>query len=225
MVGPLGAAGGTGAGILGLVFTSGWLGSSPPPSPRAVVPATKDNAVFEHWAMDDSSAWSADDGAVKPNCSWWNGSVAFTSDLCSHFSLSRMASSSAARAIQRAVLCAAHFETECVIAPEVGVGIPAAFIYDPEGSGMRMLIAPRIIHPPGSRRDSSQAASAVRAVRVQDPEQKTNGRVVEFNHTIDVEYLPGGSRAPVSERLNGSDAYCIQLLRSAFAQECWRQLD
>ena len=139
----------------------------------------------------------------------------YTSDLCSHFSLSRMASNSAGRAIERAVRCAAWFETECVISPEIGVSIPAAFVYDPEGKGMRMLIAPRILDP----------GNDTRTVRVQDPEEKTGGRITELNHTIRVEYLPGGSRTPVSEALNGSDAYCVQMLRSAFVDECWQQLD
>ena len=172
--------------------------------------------MFAHWAMDDETLWS-EGQYIEPNCSWWNGSVTYTSDLCSHFSLSRMASNSAGRAIERAVRCAAHYETECVISPEIGVSIPAAFVYDPEGSGMRMLIAPRVL-PQATTPD-------VRTVRVQDPEEQTSGRLVEFNHSVRIEYLPGGSRAPVSETLNGSDAYCVQLLRAAFVDECWQQLD
>ena len=191
------------------------------------MPATKDGAVFAPWAMDEDSVWS--EGLyIEPNCTWWNGTVSYTSDLCSHFSLSRMASNSAGRAVERAVKCAAHYETECVISPEIGVSIPAAFIYDPEGSGMRMLIAPRIIPPPkveGDTMGDGWANMDVRTVRIQDPEEQTSGRLAEFNYTIKVEYLPGGSRSPVSEVLNGSDAYCVQLLRSAFVEECWQQLD
>jgi hypothetical protein len=125
-----------------------------------------------------------------------------------------MASSGASRAIERAVRCAAFFETECVLSPEIGVSIPAAFVYDPSGEGMRMLIAPRILD-----------GNDTRTVRVQDPEENTNGWILELNRTIRVEYLPGGSRTPVSESLTGSDAYCVQLLRSAFVDECWQQLD
>lgn len=197
-----------------LIAASSWYSGTSPE--RVVVPATKDGAVFAHWAMDDETLWT-DGQYIEPNCTWWNGSVSYTSDLCSHFSLSRMASNSASRAVERAVKCAAHYETECVLSTEIGVSIPAAFVYDPEGSGMRMLIAPRILHRAGS--------PDVRTIRVQDPEGQTSGRLVEFNHTIDIEYLPGGSRAPVSETINGSDAYCVQLLRAAFVEECWAQLD
>jgi len=140
-----------------------------------------------------------------------------------------MATNSADRAIDRANRCAAFYETECVISPEIGVSIPAAFVYDKtEGTTMRMLIAPRIISSPkvgGDTVGDGWANMDVRAIRVQDPEEKTNGRVTEFNHTIKVEYLPGGSRAPVSETLTGSDAYCVQLLRAAFVEDCWKQLD
>lgn len=218
IMGPAAATGG--ASLIGLVVTSGWFGSSPPSTPL-VVPATKDNVVFEHWAADDASLW--DEGAyIPPNCTFWNGSVTFSSSLCSHFSLSRMASNSAGRATERAIKCAAHYETECILSPEIGVSIPAAFIYDGSGSGMRMLIAPRVIHNVGIE---PSGVADLRHVRVQDPEELSNGRVVKMNYTVDIEYLPGGSRAPVSERLNGSDAYCVQLLRAAFVDECWQQLD
>lgn len=209
------ALGSGASGLVTVLAATGWLSSSPPPV-QPVVPATKDGAVFQSWAMDEESVWSdASTKHVEPNCTWWNGTVTYTSDLCSHFSLSRMASNSAGRAVDRAVRCAAWFETECVLSPEIGVSIPAAFVYDPDSSGMRMLIAPRIL----------DTGNDTRTVRVQDPAELTTGRVIELNHTIHVEYLPGGSRTPVSEALNGSNAYCVQLLRAAFVDECWQQLD
>lgn len=210
MVGPLGV-GGAGSGLVALLATSSWYGSTP--TPPTAVPATLDGAVFAPWPTEDD-AYAAEE---VPQCAWWNGSVVYTSDLCSHFSLSRMASNSAGRAVERAVKCAARFETECVISPEIGVSIPAAFVYDPEGSGMRMIIAPRLLRPGPS--------DDVRYVRIQDPTEQTAGRVTALNHSVRIEYLPGGSRAPVSEVLSGSDAYCVQLLRAAFAPECWEQLD
>ena len=173
--------------------------------------------MFQHWSIDDNSIF-AEGTVVEPNCSWWNGSVVYTSDLCSHFSLSRMASKNAERAIDRANRCAAFYEIECVISPEIGVSIPAAFVYDKkEGTTMRMIVAPRII--------DTDMEEDLRNIRIQDPEEMTNGRVTQFNHTITVEYLPGGSRAPVTETLTGSEAYCVQLLRAAFVEDCWRQLD
>jgi hypothetical protein len=203
-------------GFMTFLAASSWIGGGPPP-PQPVVPATDDGAIFQKWALDEQSVWADDAGQpLVPNCSWWNGTVVYSSDLCSHFSLSRMATNIASRATDRALRCAAWHETECVISPEIGVSIPAAFVYDPSGEGgMRMLIAPRIV----------DNGNDTRTIRVQDPEEKTNGRVLKLNHTITVEYLLGGSRTPVSEVLNGSDAFCVQLLRSAFVDECWQHLD
>ena len=86
---------------------------------------------------------------------------------------------------------------------------------------MRMIIAPRIIFPTGVTEEDLD----VRTVRIQDPEEQTSGRLADFNYSVKVEYLPGGSRSPVTEVLNGSDAYCVQMLRAAFVEECWQQLD
>ena len=207
----LGTAGG---GLMTLIAASSWFTSTPPP--RVSVPATQDGAVFAHWSMDDETLWYDGTAGLQPECEWWNGTVVYTSDICSHFSLSRMASNHATRAIERAVKCAALYETECVLSTEIGVSIPAAFAYDSNSAGMKMIIAPRLLeHEPVD----------VRMVRVQDPAEQTSGMLLELNHSIRVEYLPGGSRAPMNEILNGSEAFCVQLLRAAFAEECWQQLD
>jgi hypothetical protein len=205
----------SGAGALvTVVATSSWLGGAPPPAPPPVVPATRGGAIFDHWAMDDESIFS-ENIVVEPNCSFWNSSVVYTSELCSHFSLSRIATGMTSRAVDRAVKCAAWHETDCVISPEVGVSIPAAFVYDPEHSGLRMVVAPRLI----------QMDSEVKTIRVADQTGNTNGFMREFNQTVKAEYLPGGSRTPVTEVFNGTDAYCIQMLRAAFDEDCWKALD
>ena len=194
--------------------TSSWLGVAPPPTPPPVVSATSGGAIFDHWAMDDESIFS-ENVPMEPNCTFWNNSVVYTSELCSHFSLSRIATGMTNRAVDRAVKCAAWYETDCVISPEIGVSIPAAFVYDPEHSGLRMVVAPRLI----------PFDSEVRTVRVADQSGTTNGFIRQFNLSVKAEYLPGGSRTPVTEVFNGSDAYCIQTLRAAFDDECWRALD
>lgn len=227
----LGGAG-TLTGTLATMLAAGGLFGGGPPPPPPKVRATVDGAVFDEWASEvNDQYWSEGAAHVEPECQWWNGSVTFTSDLCSHFSLSRMASNSAGRAIERAVRCAAWHETECVLSPEIGVSIPAAFVYDPESAGMRMIIAPRMLplilpaQPVSVGEPEKPYAFDVRTVRVQDVTEKTNGRVLELNYTTRIEFLPGGSRAPVSETLTGSDSYCVQLLRSAFSEDCWRNLD
>jgi hypothetical protein len=62
-------------------------------------------------------------------------------------------------------------------------------------------------------------------VRVHDIDDLSSGFLLKFNRTVRTEYLPGGSRAPVMETLTGKDAYCVQLLRAAYATACWEMLD
>ena len=206
-------AGGTGA-LITVAATSSWLSANTPATPPPVVPVTQSGVIFDHWAMDDKSIFS-DSVVVEPNCSFWNSSVVYSSDLCSHFSLSRIATGMTTRAVDRAVKCAAWHQTDCIISPEIGLAIPAAFVYDPEHAGLRMVVAPKLI----------QMNSDVKTIRVSDQSAQTNGFLRQFNETVRVEYLPGGTRTPVTEVFNGTDAYCIQLLRVAFDEECWRALD
>ena len=199
-------AGGVGAGLLTL-FGGSLLTAPPAPT---VQPVVDTGEVFSAWPGDERGAL---DEELPPVCTWTNGSVKYESNMCSAFALSRLSSSIHVRATERALRCAAEGETECVLSPEIGVSVPAAFLYD-EVDGVRMLVAPRML---------PHESEEVR-VRVQSPLGGA-GRVVEMNRSVMVEYLPGGSRAPVTELLNGSSAWCVQLLRQVFVDECWEHLD
>ena len=174
---------------------------------------TEDGGVFVPWQMDARSLWS-DGSEPAPECTFNNGSMIYKSDFCSHFSISRLASSSASKAIDRAGRCAAAYETECVLSPEIGMSIPAAFVPHADGIGMRMIVAPRIT-----------ASSGEKHLKVEDPNGKALPRVLKMNSTVEIEFLTGNSRVPVTEQLNGSDAYCVQLLRLSFVRDCWDELD
>ena len=184
-------------------------------APPAVVPATRDGAIFDEWAIDRFSAFDDARDGVAPECRWWNGTVQYESLLCSHFALSRVAAGTVERAVDRATRCAAAFETECVLAPEIGLSVPAAFVYDETTTSMAMVIAPRLLPHRGV---------SVR-LRVQDPSGAEPPRAVALNRTVRVEYLPGGKRAPTTTVFANASAWCVQLLRAAFAPSCWDALD
>jgi hypothetical protein len=78
-----------------------------------------------------------------------------------------------------------------------------------------MVVAPRLI----------EMDSEIKTIRVADQSGGSSGFTMQFNHSVKVEYLPGGSRTPVTEVFSENDAYCLQLLRSAFDEDCWRALD
>lgn len=149
-----------------------------------------------------------------PECAWWNGTGTHKPSLCSHFALSRMVSSITARAEERALECATHYQTECVLSFEIGVEVPSCFVYDAASSEMRMLIAPRVLVSEGEA-----------SVRVQDPSNPAQSRLESFARTVEVEYLPAGSKRPVAEVFHNASAWCVQLLRAGISPECWEGLD
>ncbi len=196
-----------------MLFAAGsWFRSEEPIEPTVEV-VTESGGVFTTWELDKRTLW--DDGnEPEPECNFNNGSVIYKTDFCSHFSLSRLASSSAAKAVDRAGRCAAAFETECILSPEIGMSIPAAFVPRGDGVGMRMIAAPRIL-----------ASQDERNLKIEDITGRALPRVVAMNSTLHVEFLTGNSRVPTTEQFNGSDAYCVQLLRLSFVPECWEDLD
>ena len=66
-----------------------------PPVER--IPATASGSVFEPWRMDAFSTFDDQRDLIEPECTFWNTTVRYESDLCSHFSLSRIVSTSAQR--------------------------------------------------------------------------------------------------------------------------------
>ena len=155
-----------------------------------------------------------DEGTVDvPECNWWNGTVQYEDATCNHFVLSRLGSTVASEATRRALECAAYHQTECVQSYEIGVRLPASFIYDAE-TGIRMVTVPRIL----SRWNATQ-------VRLDHPDGKGLGRWRTLYREIEVEYLPGGSKRPVTETLHNESAWCVQMLRAGIVPECWEELD
>lgn len=186
-----------------LAANSPW-GSNPPPK----VEVTPDGSFLSEWDSD----------ADPPPCKFYNASYQYTAGLCSHFALARMSAATQNQAIERALSCGAHFETDCVLSPEIGLSVPAAFVYDPT-SGLKMIIAPKLLPLPSKTNNSNKL------IAFQDPSGKRTGYQFNMNHTIYTEYLEGGSRKMTTQVLEGEAAYCVQLLRIAFDSSCWKEID
>lgn len=116
-------------------------------------------------------------------------------------------------ALERALDCAAAHETDCIFSPEVGLSVPAAFVYDWR-AGLKMVIAPRIT-----------AGEAPTHVAFQDPVTARSHANVVLNSSVKAEYLEGVSRVMRTDTFNDSAAFCVQLLRLAFTEDCWEQID
>ena len=158
--------------------------------------------------------WDAAEGTDR--CDFWNGTFEWSLGLCSHFAISRIGSRIESQAVERAAACPARPDRLRARA-EVGVGLPALFVYDAT-QGMRMLLAPRMLERETLETDGVD-------VRVHDPSGDTGSRVVPMSEAVRVEFLTTSSKALQIETLYGVDAFCVQLVRHAISQACWDALD
>ena len=195
------------AGLLTLLGGGLWLVDPPKP----VVYVNEGNHFMSAWPSEAISGSS-----LPPECSFWNQSVVFSSEMCSLFVVNR-AAAAYQQAATRALRCAAAFGVECVLSPEIGLAMPAAFLHDYDSSSMRMLIAPKLLP-----QESEQTH-----VRVSPPDSDgiTQTRTMVLNKTVMVEYLDGKTKQLHSEALSMDAAFCVQLLRHAFEPACWQGLE
>ena len=131
-------------------------------------------------------------------------------------------STAAVDAMRRAHRCAGQWGAACVLSPEVGFSVPAAFLYDHQQARMRMIVAPKLV-----ALDSEEQARASQVyVRVSPPDGDgiLGTRTVTFNDTVVVEFL-NDEKQLVREKLTGDNAFCVQLLRRSFDASCWHALD
>ena len=177
-----------------------------------IVKVNDDDSLLKEWASEMYGA-PAD---AAPECAFFNFSIRYDANLCNHFVLGR-ASAMPRQALHRALRCAAQHETECILSPEIGLAVPAAFVFDARGE-VQTVLGPRLL----PLQDAEQ-----QHVRLAPPDGDglTDTLTVEFYKTVRAEFLDGESKALRTRVFSGNDAYCVQLLRFAFEPKCWKQLD
>ena len=207
----VGTAGGvTGVLTAALFSAKSWLNPvSDSPVFYSHVEITPQGGTFSDWSTDQ-------DGVEVSSCEFWNATHYYSPRICDPFGVSRISISTGEKAVQRAIKCAAQYDTQCILSGEIGFSAPAAFLYDSE-QGFRMILAPRFVPTsnPGEQR----------LIRLQDPSETSANTLMRFNSTIEVEFIAPGSRQVLVETLSGQDAYCVQMLRASVSPACWSQLD
>lgn len=196
----------TGVASLLVAATTRMWGNTPP----LVIKVNTDGAFLSPWEEYE------EDGS--PPCKFYNATYQYTGALCSHFALARMGQATQQEALNRALSCAAYHETDCILSPEIGLSVPAAFVYDPE-QGLKMVIAPKLVD---MVEHSVEAED--RLVEIRDPGGKRHTQI-EMKTAVSVEYLQGGARRMSVDTFNHTAAYCIQMLRVAFDESCWAEID
>ena len=211
-----------GPGLTGIVTLLGGGGlwfQGDPQQQLAEMPILKvndDDSLLSHWPSEDFDA----DPGTAPECTWWRMNHTYDATLCSHFTIGRL-SSTPARARARARACAAARAVECVLSPEVGLGVPAAFLNDHDQGEMVMVLGPRLLpleDPNATRKQHVRAGPP-------DGDGMTDTRTFVFNTTVRVEFFDGITKRMHTRDFRDGDAYCLQLLRASFAAECWERLD
>lgn len=174
-----------------------------------------DHSILAKWMSEELD--SLDDEPLSSECAFFDFSRQYESEFCDAFTISRMQVGTLRVAVERALRCAAKAATECVLSPEIGLAIPAVFLAAPESaSGMRMLIAPRVVYP-------DENATKL-TVRVFTPGDTFSTKTLWMDSLVKIEYMTTAKEV-VSETLTGDAAFCVNLLRLAYEASCWSRLD
>lgn len=165
-----------------------------------------------------SPEWGDDSmfgGDPTPEMHYWDGSAYVdVTAICSPFALSRVSASVHTRAMARAMLSAQTHPSDCILATEIGISLPSAFVYDEKTGEYTMVTAPKIIN-----------GTLPKLVKIKPPDKTIPPLRMRFNSSITTEVLLNGERNPSTMLLDGSMAFCVQLLRASIAPPCWRNLD
>lgn len=191
----------------------GLLGSSKD-APLPQIPIQKinpDNSLLSKWISDDF----ADDEPLQDECIFYNNTVKLDASACTLFTISRTSVSVFQAATDRAVRCASKAQVHCVLSSEIGFSLPAAYISEQTAhAGMLSIIAPKI---------TTMGEEVHVRVHV-PPDSLFESTTTILNNSISVEYM-NDNKEMKSGVFKGKDAFCIQLLRSAFEASCWERLD
>ena len=222
-----------GGGVLSLFLASTWFAGNQEMAPEHasldVVPATEGDELFTpDWALESlgmaelEALEVAGEPKPPPQCNFYLGNVTHESDTCSPFTIARLSSAAASKAVARATACAVDAETDCVLSVDVGFALPTAFLLVDDHTELEAVVAPRIV----------DASEEVTAVRVEHPlgahhggAAAGGGTLLEFHKEVTVEWLEPFQRNVVQRRLANASAFCVQLLRRAYSPSCWAKLD
>lgn len=147
-------------------------------------------------------------------CNFLNGTTVYKNALCSHFSLARLPTHTTDEALRRALDCATEYAVDCILSPEIGLNVPAAYVYDAQ-LGLRAVIAPTL----------SWKSADVATVQLALPDTGERMRTATYHRSVAAQFLDGSTRAVLAMNFSGTAAFCVQQLRDTFANECWNSID
>ena len=210
---------GTGGVLLTTLLGTSLLGDAPVGLDDLNLPIESvnvDNALLGEWMSESIESFS--DEPLNGECTFFNFTKSYESEFCDAFTISRMQSGTIASASARALKCAAKASSECILSPEVGLAVPAAFLSRQNEDKLKVVIAPRRV-----AFKKGDPIPEKRNVRVNSIDLFSS-KTILMNSSVRVEYLSADKRVH-SDVFKDDEAFCINLLRVAFESDCWRKLD
>ena len=75
--------------------------------------------MFAPWVSESEA--TEGERLLAPDCDWWNGTITYETAFCNHFTIARLPHAIVEQSLERAIRCATHYETECVLSFEIGL--------------------------------------------------------------------------------------------------------
>lgn len=162
------------------------------------------------------------------SCDWYRIETGNeTNSQCDAFSMRHgMSTQSIATFQSRAERCVVQYGVSCVLSHEVGMDTPGYFYSGVSGTELVMLPQLTKLKHEGWRKTISDAELIepelvkVLLVDPDDPHASQSRTVLELHEKLNMNYLHAQSHSSVSRVIDGTEAFCAQLLARSVPEEC-----
>ena len=156
--------------------------------------------------------------ACHEECLWWTSAIGNETDVsCEEWIIRHLLGlERLERALVRAGRCAQRAVETCVLSHEVGLELPAAFVWNGTEGRMRLFLMPRT----SVRSNARTRRVALLAPGSRASDAPTHETMLDFATEVLVEHYDAWSHEMRTEVLTEDAAYCLQLLRLSVPTEC-----
>lgn len=171
---------------------------------------------------------TASTASVINSCDWYHVETGNASNSqCDSFSMRHgMSSQSISTFRTRAEHCVVKYGVSCVLSHEVGMDTPGYFYSGVSGTELVMLPQLSTVKPQSwtTAIDTGESSESdlikVLLVDPDDPHTSQGRVVLDFHERLNMDYLHAQSHSSVTRVIEGSEAFCAQLLARSVPDEC-----
>lgn len=175
---------------------------------------------------------TASTSSIINSCDWYHVETGNDSNSqCDPFSMRHgMSAQSISTFRRRAEHCVVKYGVSCVLSHEVGMDTPGYFYSGVSGTELVMLPHLTKLKDTGwtktitevSGQSESVESGLVKVLLVDpdDPHASQGRTVLDLHERLNMNYLHAQSHSSVSRVIDGSEAFCAQLLARSVPEEC-----